>query len=386
MGLLEVIASYKWVIIFYSLIILFIILMRKKFEFHGKIIALYKTGFGLSMIERVGKKHAAIIKILGYCGIGVGFIGMAAIVILILKGLWDLVLVPGAPPVISPVLPGIPIPGSPIQVPLIEGWIALFIVVLIHEFSHGIVAAAHNIRVKSTGLLFFGPLLGAFVEPDEKQVEKKGDVVKYSIFAAGPFSNVLLALAAILLIVFAVSPAINNYAAPEGFVFTKVDDDLPAYKAGLEAGVTYNLVNGEKINSALEFEKALAPVKPGEAVTIGNSLGSYNVTTTFREEAPEKALIGVNIRTKLTNEGSAWLNVLLWANGLIAWIFILSLGLGLANLLPIGPVDGGRMIKEALENTLGKSKGLKVWAKLTIVLIALILILLLVPIIKHLIG
>lgn len=374
--------EYKFVILFYLAIILFIYVKRSKFEFQAKIIALYRTNFGLNLIERIGGKHAELIKQIGYWGIGVGFIGMGFIIYMILKGFFDLLFIPDAPPVISPVLPGVPIPGSPVFVPFWYGIIALFVVVLIHEFSHGIVARAHDVKVTSTGIVFFGPIIGAFVEPDEKQVTKKSDVVKYSIFAAGPFSNVILAAFVLAIMVWGLAPLTNLVAQPTGVTFTSVEDGLPADIAGLEAGVLYTFVNNNTITSLPEFEAALKDVEVGEKVLIGNSESSYEVVTTSRDENPERAIIGVNVKTAFSNEDKWWLQVLLWFNGLVSWIFILSLGLGLANLLPLGPVDGGRMLKEALEKVWGADKGGKIFLKITLFMIAFLLILVFVPIIK----
>ncbi|MBN1792259.1 site-2 protease family protein [Candidatus Woesearchaeota archaeon] len=386
MSLLASVLEYKFIILFYLAIVVFIYANRKKFEFQAKFIALYRTRFGLDWIERVGSRHAELIKIIGYCGIGVGYIGMALIMFMIVKGVWDLAFVPGAPPVISPVLPGVPIPGSPIFVPFWYGIIALFIVVVIHEFSHGIVARAHDVKVQSTGIVFFGPLIGAFVEPDEKKVEKEPDYVKYSIFAAGPFSNILTAVIVLLITAFVLNPLTDAVAKPLGVEFTLVEDGMPAKAAGLEAGVMYTFVNNFTVSDLSSFEKALKGVAVNETIIIGNADNNYSVTTTARPENPEKAVIGVSVKTKFTNEETWWLKGILWFNGLFAWIFMLSLGLGLANLLPLGPVDGGRMIKESLEKVWGNKDGSRVWMKITVVLIVVLLVLLLVPILREMLS
>ncbi|MBN2142072.1 site-2 protease family protein [Candidatus Woesearchaeota archaeon] len=386
MTFVEVFLEYKFVILFYLAIILFIYLKRKKFEFQAKFIALYRMKFGLGWIEKVGRRHSELIKILGYCGIGVGYAGMAFIVFMLGKGLWDMAFVPNAPPVVSPVLPGVPIPGSPIFVPFWYGIIALFIVVVIHEFSHGVVARAHDVKVMNTGIVFFGPIVGAFVEPDEKQVDKQPDHVKYSIFAAGPFSNVLTAALVLLIAALVMSPLTDAVAKPVGVEFTYVEPGFPADIAGLQTGVTYDFVNNYSTNDLSSFESALRDVQINETVYIGNSDSNYTVVTTSREENPKKAIIGVNVRTKFTNEDKWWLKIILWTNGLLSWIFMLSLGLGLANLLPLGPVDGGRMIKESLERIWGEKVGKQAWYKITVLVIVILLILVFVPIARAILG
>lgn len=382
MSFLSFIIQHKWVILFYLIIILFIIIKRKKFQFQAKFIALYRTKIGLKIIDRIGTKHSEFIKILGYVGIGVGYIGMLVILFFIIKGLFDLIFVPEAPAVIAPVLPGIPIPGSPIFVPFWYGIISLFIVVLIHEFSHGIVAKAHGLPIKNTGIVFFGPLIGAFVEPSERKLKKQSDVVQYSVFAAGPFSNVITALIVILLFSLVLTPVADAYVKPIGISFTELEPGMPAEQAGLETGVIYTRINNMTVNNTEDFVKAFDNIKVNETIIIGNDEKTYAVIPTSRPEEPEHPVIGVTLQTRHTNENNILIKIFLWFTGLFSWIFMLSLGLGLANLLPLGPVDGGRMLGLSLVKTLGKKKGLLIWSKITVIMIIVIVILLLVPILK----
>jgi membrane-associated protease RseP (regulator of RpoE activity) len=177
------------VLAFYVVVILLLIINRKKFEFQG-IAALKRTKFGVKWMQAFSKKHKETIKILGYCGIGVGFAGMIFIFGYVIKALWDFFFAPAAPAAFSLVLPGVNVPGAAIFIPL---WVLvpLFIVVLIHEAGHGVVAKAFGVPIKHTGIVFFGPLAGAFVEPDEKKLKKADDIVRFSVFAAGPFANAL---------------------------------------------------------------------------------------------------------------------------------------------------------------------------------------------------
>tara|TARA_Y100000034_G_scaffold63195_1_gene76452 strand:- start:161 stop:1288 length:1128 start_codon:yes stop_codon:yes gene_type:complete len=77
--------------------------------------------------------------------------------------------------------------------------VALAIVAVSHEFAHGIFARLHKIKVKTTGLAFFGPFFGAFVEPDEKQMQKAKKFPQLSVLAAGVFANIVMALIFIFL-------------------------------------------------------------------------------------------------------------------------------------------------------------------------------------------
>lgn len=337
-------------------------------------------------MSRWGEKYSEFIKILGMIGIGIGFSGMIFIVGYVIMGFIKLFTIPDAPATFALIVPGINIPGSPIMLPLVHGLLALFIVVVIHEFGHGLVSRAYKIPVLSSGIVFFGPLIGAFVEPDEKKTEKQSDVVKYSIFAAGPFANMLTAVVVIGLLLLVFFPMTNSMVTNTGFSFTSLDPGMPAELAGMTPEAQYTYVNGMNVTEASQLLIAFENVSVNQTIQIGNSTHLFNVTTTESPNEPGKAYIGV-LGLKNTNEVKEgiveWVYYLLeWVQTLLVWIFQLSLGLGAANLLPLGPVDGGRMIQLALKRIFGDKKGHVIWVKSGQFLLVVILILLFTPMIR----
>lgn len=389
MGFLEFIITYKIPLIFYAVVIALIYTFRKKLDWQAKGIGLYKTKVGVKLMQKIADKHAEFIKWLGYIGIGVGFSGMAFIVWTLIKGIWDLVFNPAAPAVIAPVIPGFNIPGVGITVPLITGWLALFVVVLIHEFSHGVVSKAHKIPVKSSGLLVFGPILGAFVEPEEKKLKASSDVVQYSVYAAGPFSNILSAFIFTFILGIIIAPIILGMTVPAGIELTSVTPDLPAAIAGLEQGAIITAVNGIDIIDSESFLTELETLRPDEQLNLtDDNNNNFLLTSIKNPDNPAKGLIGINLAShRIPKLQSLWylglLNILNWLKDFIKWIVILSLGIGLANLLPLGPVDGGRMLQVLLLKTHGK-KGDYYWKKTSLITLAVIIILLLIPLVKGL--
>jgi membrane-associated protease RseP (regulator of RpoE activity) len=379
MTILSFLVAYKWTLLFYAAVILLIYLLRRKFDWQG-IIGLYRTKIGLKLMDKLGKRRR-LFRFLGYAAVFVGFAGMLFIVGMLIKGLYDLVFVPGALPVIAPVLPGVPILGAGIQVPLIIGWLALFVVIVIHEFSHGVVSRAHGIPVKSSGLMVFGPLGGAFVEPDEKLMKRKPKAVQLSIFAAGPFSNVLSSAVFLLILILVLAPLLGSFIAQNGVVFGQIQPGYPAAAAGVETGVVYNEVNGGSVNTTDDFLVALKGLKPGENVTLGAASGQLvTVTAGPNPSDATKGYLGVILTNNLKDPSLTWLYACLsWFTELITWVFLLGLGIGLANLLPLGPVDGGRMLQVAAERLFGKRRGHTVWVRVTMVTIVVLVILLLVP-------
>ena len=91
------------------------------------------------------------------------------------------------------------LPG--INIPFLEGIIALALILVIHEFSHGIAGIMEKIRITSLGIITFGTLpIGAFVEPDEKQLSKAKESIKSRVAIAGVGSNFVASLIGVILL------------------------------------------------------------------------------------------------------------------------------------------------------------------------------------------
>ncbi len=370
------------VILFYLGVMLFVYFNRKKFDIQGKIIALYKTKFGTKLMRSFVKKHPNFVKIFGYSGIGFGFVGMLFISYTLLENLFKLVTIPGAQSAVTPVLPGVQIPGSPVFIPLISGWIALFIVIVVHEFSHGIVAIAHKIKIKSSGILFFGPLMGAFVEPDEEKLSKASDVVKYSVFAAGPFSNMVLAGITALIVIIALNPMFTSLTQLEGFSIDRVEPGSPAEYADLEPAMIFTKYNQQPINDWNKMLEDFDLNKPNQKIVLSTAEYDYEVTTAAHAQDESKGYIGISgikpnhvLKPKYSYLSSLYpIQIINWLSELFTLVIILSLGIGLANLLPLGPVDGGRMIHAAFSTKYGKKKGSRLWKHISIGCLTILLV------------
>src|SRR3989344_8657187 len=270
--MLETLTSFLWqykaIVLFYLAIIIFLLLHRKRIDTQGKIILLYRTKWGLQWMEKCSQKLREWIILLGYLGVGVGFIGMAIISVILITNLYNLIIHPAATSGVSLVLPGINVPGLGV-LPFWYWLISVFLIAVVHEFSHGLVARAHKIPVKNTGIVFFGPIIGAFVEPDEKKLVKEKDIHQYSILAAGSFSNILLAMVALLLLNFIFMPLQQTMVEPVGFTFDSyVEGEYPFAKAGIIPGTVITGINGQKAKDFVEFNEEFSCINPGEEVTL----------------------------------------------------------------------------------------------------------------------
>jgi len=349
---------------------------------------LIRTKIGIGLMDKLSEKHRELIKLIGLCFIGIGFLGMIFIVINFLVMLFQLVIKPlQTAQGVALLVPFTNIPG----IGYLSFWyfiIGIFFIAVIHEFSHGVMARAHDIKVKSSGVGFFAvfvPLIPlAFVEPDEKRLRKEPDHVQYSVFAAGPCINLVIAFIILLLLPYvanpyAYAPFEEKITEPLGVSFQAIQEGFPAEAAGLEANIIINQINEKEITTYQEFVKYLQTTRPDQEIKLSSKDQTYTIiATTNPNEETTWGYIGVvgprnerEIKPQYQNIKQPYF----WVKGLLMWLFILNLLVGLINLLPIYITDGGRMFGIALLNTVkDKKKAAKIYSFLATLFLATIVI------------
>ncbi len=384
--------KYKYILFFYLAIIVILFIKRKSIDVQGKIIFLYRTKWGLRWMDKYSEKYREWIILFGYIGVGAGFVGLVVISYVLIKNLYDLIINPAATSGVSLVLPGINVPGLGV-LPFWYWLLGIFLIAMIHEFSHGIVARAHKIEVKNTGIVFFGPIIGAFVEPNEKKMAKDKDIVQYSVLAAGAFSNVILAVLSLLLLTFAFAPAQQQMIQPTGFTFdAHVNGNLPFAQAGIATGTLITGINGVATTDFQQFSDELNSVKPGQAIKVQTKEKEYTVTVTQNPDNQKKPFLGIQqihneFDVKPAYSVGVWKVVYYlvdWFAGFLRWLFLLSFGIGLFNLLPLPIVDGGRMAQVFLHKLKGPEVGEKRYRQVSLFFLAILLLNLFFPLILKL--
>ena len=280
-------------IAFLAFLGLFILASRKRLKTQSFLkifyFCMYRTKLGIKAMDCIARRHEKLLKRLGYLMIPACFLGMLVMIEELVRGL--VLLLQKANTITVGVV--LPIQAKGVfYVPFIYWIISVVFIMLVHEFSHGMLARAHNVRIKSTGFAFLGAIIptipGAFVEIDEKRLAGKSRFAQLSVFAAGPFANIAFGL-----LFWAVFLGMQALAGgPDG--------------AGASAGI--------------------------------------------------------------------WASVLKWLAGLTFWLFALNLGGGLFNLIPLGPIDGGRMLHITLEHFVHHRHAKKVWHTVSIVMLTIIAI------------
>ncbi|MBL7147478.1 MAG: site-2 protease family protein [Nanoarchaeota archaeon] len=395
-------------VIFYLLILLFYLKNKKKFDVQGKIFLLYKTKLGLKLMDKIASKPSknskrfglislvlsviililfksvlifillfilAIIlikplRLIGFMGIIIGFLGMFFIFYYLIHATYKLIFVPEAIPALAPVLPGIEIiPGLPV----LGFWhwiITILIVAAIHEFSHGIFARLYKIKIKSSGFAFLGPILAAFVEPDEKQLKKKPKKQQLAVFSAGPFSNLILGFLLFLFIPLIFSPIGSFISEPDGLVIQNIQINSSAYHAGVQSGTKIIGINNISTLNSISFFNEFQ--KHNNSFILNTDKGEFLI----KPDGEHK--LGVTLTEHLIpKHGTSQfiLSMYLWIITLLKWLFMITIGIGLFNLLPLGPVDGGRMFYVTLLIfTKDEKKAKNIWSYVGFTCLALIVI------------
>ncbi len=306
----------------------------------------------------------ASFALFGFAGFTISFMAYSAIDI-VLKMLSGITPCPG----IAPIIPGVQFPNVPKELtPPLHIWLVFFVLLLVHEFSHGIMMRKAKIKIKSFGLILLGFLpFGAFAEPDEKELKKAKPLDALKIYAAGPASNaysipiILLIMIVYGLLVF--NPFILPFAkqvelqATSGIVVSQVDANYhfcgtnyknPAFGA-LEAGMIVKQINSLEIRTPSDLAKA----KYNETDT--NFLVDKNGTLLERHfgfgDANQLGLKALQFESikNAGYESPLSYKIVANANNLfdsfLQWLFLLSIAVATANFLPMDPFDGGRMIK-----------------------------------------
>jgi membrane-associated protease RseP (regulator of RpoE activity) len=326
------------------------------------------------------------------------------------------------------------LPGINPFIPVIYGLIAIIIAIVVHEGTHGVLARRANLPVKSTGLLFFLIVpIGAFVEVDEKLIQKARFRDSGRIMAGGPGSNIIVGAIALLLllgIVGGLTPHIYNGIYVGSIVSGSPADALHA-QGHFVTGDFITAVNGTAVTSEQQLQTYMSFTKPNESLILSiNQQGVLNNFSVVLHQDPYNKSIGfigignlmsssdlVSIKNTYTAAltqgtratiylvvpgilpqaesvvpfsntlhslytspvlGDAWYPVALT----LFWIFFINVNLAFFNAIPLYPLDGGQALLNFFSH-FGK-KAVEVRAKMltaicSVAMLALILSFLFLP-------
>ena len=345
------------VLLFFALIAFRLYLKRKELKIEKVIIFEYSKKY-TEKINEVVNRHQKFFKALG-------IIAFISAPLMMFVGVYyiinSLIFFKPSVALVLPSVSNFKYPGPVISVPFWIWIIAIFVIVFSHESMHALIAASERIKTRRYGLLYLLAIpIGAFVDIDEKRIEKLETKKKIKIFAAGSLGNVL-AFFLFLTILIVFPQIINQFLESKGVWFNNTASDSPAGKVGLK-GIILKIDN-TTINNIYDLHDFLRNTKPNTTVLIETTEGKYELTLAEKDNISYIGIVGVKnyIIYKNTNKPvpENIITFISYSFAVIQWIAFLSLGVAIANMLPIIPLDGGLIIREILRKRLGNETGIK---------------------------
>ena len=408
--------DFVWIPVIVSVIIAWLVLIyilnRKKIleKHHMSLsgpILLVHTTTGRKTIEKIARK-----KIWKGFGNFAVVLCVAVMIFMVVMLCWSASIATQIPESMAPsprMLIGLPI-INPI-IPLWYGLLGLIIAMVVHEFSHGILAAFAKVKIKSLGVLFLILPLGAFVEPDEEELKNIKKIKRSRVYAAGPAMNIIVAL--ICAMIFSWSFMGSVTPVRDGILVTGVEEGSPAEKI-VKPWALITSFNDTEIKNIDDFQNAIELTKAGQTVNLtfyynkkwtntsvtlanrynytkkekDNGTGYFGISYAdvnalpnalsrpFSNAKSSKEAVGNFVyyialpfpRIGLSPFHSPITDVytvhgfwsflpadVFWilAN-IFYWVFWINLMLGLTNVLPAVPLDGGYIFKDGADSFFGK--------------------------------
>lgn len=403
-----------WIPVIVSIIIVWFVsvyfLNRKKIleKYHMSLsgpILLVHTVKGRKTIEKIANK-----KIWKYFGNFAIALCVAVMIFMVALLCWSATIATQIPAKAAPsprMLIGLPV-INPI-IPLWYGLLGLITAMVVHEFSHGILSAFAKIKIKSLGVLFFILPLGAFVEPDEEELKSVKKIKRSRVYAAGPAMNMIVALVCAMIFSWSFMGSVTP--VHDGILVTGVEEDSPAEEI-VSPGALITSFNDTEIRNIDDFNDEIGLTRANQTVnltfyydkewtntkvTLGNrydytedeednGIGYFGITYNdvnvlpnvlsrpFSSAGSFKEVLGNSITyialplfgmspfhspiTDAYNVHGFWSFLSADAFWILAnifyWVFWINLMLGLTNVLPAVPLDGGYIFKDGADSFFGK--------------------------------
>ncbi len=253
-------------------------------------------------------------------------------------------------PGVAPVIPGVQM--GPLYIPLVEGWLSILLIFIIHEGAHAVAALRKGVPVKDVAMVVLGIIpIAAYVMPDEEKFKNLHPKDKIYILSSGPFSNILaymLSLGLLFSLTLTLQPLMDQYIV--GLKILSVPDSIniggeerPSLIKGIiEPGSVITYINGIKITSLQTLKDVLN--SDAETLTIQyiDPEGSKRTA-----EIENRGYLGAKgFEVVWSEEIPLYLQLFRFILSFFAVFSMLNLMIGVVNALPFSIFDGGQAIEE----------------------------------------
>lgn len=331
-------------------------LQEKGIEAGTPFFFMWRTEKLNAFLTKMGKKFPIIFFNIG---VVVGFGGMIFAFWMFGENLIKFFTQPAAAGGVVPIIPGVTITG----LPLVYMLIGLAIAILVHEFAHGFAASKDNIPIKSSGLLGFLVMFGAFVEPDEEAFEKEATPkARMRLLAAGSYSNIIWSFVFLAILVNFGAIASIAYNPPSGAYIYQLSPESPGAEALVVGDVIIGL-NDTVINGWSDVSVFMSDALAGSQITIQTLDGEVTIILAANEANATRGYIGI-YGADYWEAKSGWDLFLspmfvFHMQQIVLWCYIILISLALFNLLPIPMLDGDKLLSNGLSLFISDEKKVK---------------------------
>jgi len=227
------------------------------------VVLMVRTKQGQRVLERVSRNRV-FWRYFGEFSIWLCLLIMVGVVALLFASAITTAIAP--PEEYLPASDLLLIPGVTSFVPFWWPVLALIFALIIHEYSHGIQARAHGMRVRSFGLLLAGPIpIGAFAEPQHHEMVRAPLRERMRLYAAGPSINIIATYLALLLL----SAAAGGLTVSSPGVYASgIIADEGAEEGGLLPYEIITHIEGESISGYSNFSVEMSTLSAGDSAVF----------------------------------------------------------------------------------------------------------------------
>ncbi|MFB6213397.1 MAG: site-2 protease family protein [Candidatus Nanohaloarchaea archaeon] len=356
--MVEVSPRLVFLIVFVSGLAAFLYWDRDNIERHF-ILFYRRTERGIDLIDRIAKRFPRFWNYYGWLGVATGLASMVISFYLMAQVYGQMLVSRSVENGPSLVLPGL-VSQNQFQAGVsfvpIEFWvIGVGIIMVVHEFSHGIVARTEGFKINSVGWIVMGIFPGAFVEPEgERMLPAEGEQPgtgseggmwglgdwksRLKVLGAGSLANYITAA-----VFFMAAVGVAGAITQPSQVFYVADEGFPAAEAGMTNG-TLHQINGKDIEGVGDVQNISETIQVGDHVAIWTSEGNFTVTA-VEKKGFDTGYIGIRVGQQrvIKDSYSDYSGGLQWFVSMLQTIAFLNFVIGLFNMLPLKPLDGGLM-------------------------------------------
>lgn len=312
----------------------------------GPLYAMYRTKAFNRILERLSRRRG-LWRILLNMAIALSIGQMIFILLSLTRNMFRLAGgVEGAYQLML-LLPGLTISWESLPYILLS----LAVLMVSHEAAHGIASIVEGIPVKSSGVFLAIVVPGGFVELDDKKLEDAEPQTQLRIFSAGSAANLALGIFFLLLLVgFPYTLAPLYHTSSQGVMAVSIIEESGADRAGLTPGIVITSINGTEIRATSDLMEYMRSTNPNLTLILSTDMGKIPVVTKPHPANRSIGMIGI-IPFEYYPPKLHWLPKQLPYHVYVTeyWMNTLLISIALINMLPLYPLDGGRVLASILK-------------------------------------